>query len=321
MGRHSNKHRTLLKSAARARAGPRYVPEKSSHEMPPASPENTAINPIILDSEPEDEDEICAWTGGVNNHLEDDPEDWGDLSDDTNELDDEIEELEGEELQRSLEAQMAREAKIILEATVYQKLMRKIPTKEWKKAEMNQGFGYNGQSERSKRQKRKNEREKECRDEQTRKLSVYLPAIIRLYAHQYNGRERAAAFKAYFIKRFPKEIWVCLRQHPTSWFQNMMKVFSLGTCLTCPMTIHLLQVNLKMIMRTNPHQPNKFVQSFPFRLVLLEQKRARNAMKPCKKGSRLSKSLSDQRRLCLLPATTDYRLIARVRFKAICKWL
>lgn len=183
MPRPSNKHRKYVRSIAHARAGRRYVPDTVPiHEASLAELDNTATNPIILDLEPEDDDEICTWAGGVNNHLEDDLEGWIDLSEDSDD-DDEIEELEGDELRESLESQMAREAETILEAAVYQKLMRKITPKEWKKAELNRGLGYNGQSERSQQRRKKNAREKEFRDKQSRKSSVHVLLISRCHSH------------------------------------------------------------------------------------------------------------------------------------------
>ena len=49
-----------------------------------------AVNPIILDSnaEPESNKEVCSWMGGVNNHFEDNPEDWADSSNLDSESDD-----------------------------------------------------------------------------------------------------------------------------------------------------------------------------------------------------------------------------------------
>jgi hypothetical protein len=93
--RPSNKHKKYLQSAVCAHAGPRYVPDMSSHKMSPADSDNTAI---ILDlgseAEPEDDNKVYTWTGGVTNHIENDPEAWIDLSNDPD-SDDEIEELEG----------------------------------------------------------------------------------------------------------------------------------------------------------------------------------------------------------------------------------
>ncbi|TFK32289.1 hypothetical protein BDQ12DRAFT_671177 [Crucibulum laeve] len=149
MGHFSNKQKKYLKSAAHACAGCRYVPETSHEASFWAMPsDNTATNPIILlsdpDSDGESNNEVCNWTGSVNNHLENDPKDWIDLSSDMDsDLDDEIEELEGEELWKSLEAQMAHEA-VVLEAASYWKLSRNISPKEWHKAEMNRGLGYTG---------------------------------------------------------------------------------------------------------------------------------------------------------------------------------
>ena len=53
------------------------------------------------------------------------------------ESDDELEELEGDALWDSLEAEMAQEAEDLqnLDAALYQNLMRSILSKEWKKAE------------------------------------------------------------------------------------------------------------------------------------------------------------------------------------------
>ncbi|KAK2464609.1 hypothetical protein APHAL10511_003398 [Amanita phalloides] len=86
-------------------------------------------SPIILnsDSEPESDEEVCSWMGSVNNHLEDNPEDWidSDLSAMDAESNDELEELEGDELWDSLEAEMAREAEVLQnsDTALYQKLM------------------------------------------------------------------------------------------------------------------------------------------------------------------------------------------------------
>jgi ribosomal protein S13 len=136
-----------------------------------------ATGPIILnsDSEPESDEEVCSWTGGVNNHLEDNPEDWIDLSGMDSEPDDELEELEGDELRGSLETEISREAEVLQnsDTALYQKLMRLISFKEWKQAEKNRALGYNGQSARSKRRKRKDVRDKECRDEETQKSSAH----------------------------------------------------------------------------------------------------------------------------------------------------
>ena len=180
MTRYSKKHKKYLESAARACAGRCYVP-KESVEIRSGSPEpvltNTlAANPIILDSdaEPESDEEVCSWKGSVNNHLEDNPEDWVDLSDLDSESDDELEELKGDALRGSLEAEMSREADALQnsDTALYEKLMRLISSKDWKKAEKSRALGYNGKSKRSKRQKSKEMRDKECRDEETRKLSV-----------------------------------------------------------------------------------------------------------------------------------------------------
>jgi hypothetical protein len=98
-------------------------------------------SPIILnsDSEPESDEEVCSWMGGVNNHLEDNPEDWIDLSGMDTESDDELEELERDELRGSLEAEMSQEAEVLqnLDTALYQKLMQSISLKEWEQAEKN----------------------------------------------------------------------------------------------------------------------------------------------------------------------------------------
>jgi ribosomal protein S13 len=182
MPRRSRKHTKFLQSAARARAGHRNIPEDSPEmEGSPEPVLTMPASPIIVDSKPEEsainEDaEVCTWMGGVNNHLEDDPEDWIDLSNDTaidDKSDDELDELEGDALRQSLETQMALEAEVLENsAGLYQCLMRSISSKEWKKAEKNRGLGYNGQSSRSMRRKRKEARDKESRDGETQKSSV-----------------------------------------------------------------------------------------------------------------------------------------------------
>jgi hypothetical protein len=109
---HSKKYKKYVKSAALARAGHHYV-QQGPTELMPGSLEPIltllATGPIILnwDSEPESDEEVCSWTGGVNNHLEDNPEDWIDLSGMDSEPDDELEELEGDELRGSLETKMS----------------------------------------------------------------------------------------------------------------------------------------------------------------------------------------------------------------------
>jgi ribosomal protein S13 len=167
MPRPSNKRKKHLKSAARARAGPSHVPEISTENKPAgASPiRATSVSDLTL----EGDQDVCSWTGGVNNHLEDRPDDWVDTPEDL-EMDD-LEELEGEELQNSLENQMDQESEMFekADAAIYRKLMRSISSKEWKRAEMNRGLGYNGQSERSKQRKKKEVKDRARRDEQTRK--------------------------------------------------------------------------------------------------------------------------------------------------------
>jgi hypothetical protein len=80
--------------------------------------------------------DVCSWTGGVNNHLEDGPDNWVDVPEDL-EMDD-LEELEGEELRNSLENHMNQESKMFakVDVAIYQKLVQSISSKEWKRAEM-----------------------------------------------------------------------------------------------------------------------------------------------------------------------------------------
>lgn len=169
MPRPSNKRKKHLKSAARARAGPRF------HE-PVRLPLSRQNDPIIVDSDSESSDgeieEVCSWTGGVNNHLHDNADDWeDDLSADFEGMDI-LDELEGEELRHSLEAQMTQESESLGEDSIYRALMRSISTKEWKKAESHRGHGYNGQSDRTKRRREKEARDRESRDKEVRKSSV-----------------------------------------------------------------------------------------------------------------------------------------------------
>ena len=119
---------------------------------------------IISSSESEEDDEITSWTGSVNNHLimPDSDTDDPDASNISGELDDdEVLELEGVELIHSLEnptehnEQMMMDMELPVESCLVELMKKEITTKDWKKAESNQGFGYTGNSDRLERRHRK----------------------------------------------------------------------------------------------------------------------------------------------------------------------
>jgi hypothetical protein len=115
-------------------------------------------------------DEECEWTGGVNHILSSDSEfHWTDSDTDTDSESD-FSELEGQELIGSLQACLDRELAILGEQTPYDKLSQQtLTTKAWKEAEAKRGFGYTGNSDRTRRRKDKEARKKGEKDAILRK--------------------------------------------------------------------------------------------------------------------------------------------------------
>jgi hypothetical protein len=65
---------------------------------------------------------------------------------------------------KSLKENLAEELEILAEPTPYQEVLKKLTTKEWKKAESNRGLGYSGNSERTKQREGQKARAKAIED-------------------------------------------------------------------------------------------------------------------------------------------------------------
>ena len=84
-------------------------------------------------------------------------------------LDEEFSELEGDELLESLQQQAAEEATLLQKPMPYEELKREVSGQEWKTAEAKRGFGYTGNSGRTKRRQEKAARDKSEEDAKLRK--------------------------------------------------------------------------------------------------------------------------------------------------------
>jgi hypothetical protein len=90
-------------------------------------------------------------------------------SEDRNEDEDELAELEGQELVQSLGRELENELRMHSWASSqYGSLKMKQTREEWKRAERNRRLGYNGRSERTKRRHDAEARKKEKEDIQFR---------------------------------------------------------------------------------------------------------------------------------------------------------
>jgi hypothetical protein len=120
--------------------------------------------------------ECTSWTGGVN-HVFSDSEDedpsWTDTDTGTeseNSDFDDLEELEGEELIKSLQMKCQHELDLELDLkqlatpTPYESLLQTKTPKDWKIVESRRALGYNGRSNRRKREVAQEIREKDARD-------------------------------------------------------------------------------------------------------------------------------------------------------------
>ena len=168
------------KAAARARAGRRTNNRQAAAAKIPIWPISDGIQVTI---EPkvifiDDESDDCGYTGGVNYTSYSDEEDnvdnvWFDDSDTESE---QIDEMEGEELDRSLQA---LKAAIELyegqgkEKTILDQLGKDMSSNDWTKVESNRALGYLGNSGRSKRRKDKNARDQAQDREAAKTLYVH----------------------------------------------------------------------------------------------------------------------------------------------------
>ena len=164
-------------AAARARAA--RSRKKAVHDTP--------SDPAIEQSEPDNDHnsdiECTGWTGGVNNVLSDTEtdsdrdEDWKntDLDNEGSESDEEdnadLEALEGENLLDGLRNKwelLQQELENLAKPTPYEHILKKTMPKDWENAEAQRGLGYNGLSNRRKREVAQQLREKEEQDKVTR---------------------------------------------------------------------------------------------------------------------------------------------------------
>ena len=124
---------------------------------------------VISDSDSDLDIECTGWTGGIC-HVISDSEDsdagystveYGGEDDDYS-----FEELVGDELISGLqkEWQMRHDLEQLAKPTVTEILLHQIGPKEWKKAESHRSLGYNGKSDRRKREKKQQKREKAAAD-------------------------------------------------------------------------------------------------------------------------------------------------------------
>ena len=157
MPRRSKLREKHLRSAARARSARTSLDTNFSPTLHSPSPTD------VFHTIPESDDEICSWTGGVNNHItkemQDDPLFISDTS-----SDEDLSELEGDELRNSLKAQALR---VKGKPVPYHQIMQPRSSAQWRKVESNRSLGYNGHSSRTKRREAQFARAKAIEDERT----------------------------------------------------------------------------------------------------------------------------------------------------------
>jgi hypothetical protein len=153
-------------AAARARAGRAAGRQNNLTSTPSPEPEPfpeiefafEPAEPIEIDSDSESE---CGYTGGVNYHDSDSDNEpgsgevWSDDSDGES-----LAEFEGEELESNLR-ELRAELDALAAPSKYDLIAGKKSSREWKKAEKKRGFGYTGNSQRTKQRHAKAAREGE----------------------------------------------------------------------------------------------------------------------------------------------------------------
>jgi hypothetical protein len=158
--------RDKQKAASRARTGRATIrnnpnqarlPEPQSHVQPSSDATGSEPEVITIDDESDGE---CGYTGGVNcNYYSDEEEDkW---SDDDNSEPEQLDEMEGEELEKNLQAVKAAMDLLAIpprNPTIFDKISSRHSLKDWANAERN--VGYTGNSSRTQRR-----RDKDARDQ------------------------------------------------------------------------------------------------------------------------------------------------------------
>jgi hypothetical protein len=144
---------------------------KSNVNEPVRSPSPAHSPPSLHLDLTHDSGEECDWDGTVNHCLSSDSDyAWTD-SDTKGYNSDETEylELEGEDFLESLQNSLQAEMELLGNPTPYETIKRGISVKDWKKLEQTQGFGYTGNSDRTKWRNDKKARDKEGEDMNLRK--------------------------------------------------------------------------------------------------------------------------------------------------------
>ncbi|KIJ39220.1 hypothetical protein M422DRAFT_258109 [Sphaerobolus stellatus SS14] len=161
--------RNKAKTLAAARAWEGKAQKRQQEEQP--IDDNGSSEPIVIS---DSEDDVCSWSGGVictpDIHGTDDGyitvwdteeeiESVGEQGDN-----DIFEVLQGEEVIDGLQksCKMQQDLEELSTPTSYERIMGVKGSKQWRKAESNRALGYNGLSERRKREIRQENREKEA---------------------------------------------------------------------------------------------------------------------------------------------------------------
>ena len=107
MARRSKLRAKHFRSAAKARLA--KTPLDTNFFPTLHSPSPTGFD-VVFHTIPDSDDEICSWTGVVNNHITEGMQDDARFIPDTS-SDEDLSELEGDELKNSLKTQALRETK------------------------------------------------------------------------------------------------------------------------------------------------------------------------------------------------------------------
>ncbi|KAF8220442.1 hypothetical protein L208DRAFT_1382661 [Tricholoma matsutake] len=118
-------------------------------------------------------DKECDWDGTVNHYLSSVRDSaWTDseADDEDDSEGTEYSDLEGDSLVESLQKTLEAELESLRKPTPYEAIKQDLSTKNWKKAEQNQGFGYGGHSDQTKRCHDKKVHDKEEEDKNLQKF-------------------------------------------------------------------------------------------------------------------------------------------------------
>jgi hypothetical protein len=196
------------KAAARARAGRATIQINDAH----TTASETRPEVILID---DNSDVDCGYTGGVNYTSYSDEENnvndaWE--SSDSNTDSEQIGEMEGEELEKSLQALKAvieLHEGTKTETMIFDSLGKDMSSKAWEKAESNRALGYSGNSGRSKRRRNKKARDQAEAQEAAKTSYVDHSFTLRLIANQiYSKRSdpQVAMMREMCRKQLPSPV-------------------------------------------------------------------------------------------------------------------